>query len=567
MIAPVKRAMASLWPRLRLRTIIFGTLLFVAALPGFSALFLRVYENALVRRTEAELVAEGATLAATAALLWPQSAPARTTPLATPLATLPSALDVGRSAYPAPTWGNGRTRYEPRPTAVDLSAAAILPERPRAAPTHTPPQADAQGVATRLAPVLAETTQATLASVRLLDARGIVLNGPDRGRSLAGVDEVVTALHGAPATTLRRNSRHSATPLDWLSRASGIRLHHARPVRVQGRVVGVILLSRTPPPLLSGMVEDGGKILFGVAAIFTALLFITALLARAIVRPIETLSRATRAVAHGRAAIPADPSLKVVEIETLYADFRAMAAGIAERSRYLRDFAASLSHEFKTPLTGITGAIELLEDHGATMEPAERQRFLTNMRGDADRLSRLVRRLMDLARADMAMPDGRARCDGAATLASIADGYRGGGFDVQLSLGTATPPAPILLAIEGETLAAIATVLVENARQAGARHLVISAEILRIAGEGRGHQAMHFTDDGDGIAPADAARIFDTFFTSRREQGGTGLGLAIARSLAEANGGTLALANTGGTSTRANGPASGATFTLTLPLA
>jgi signal transduction histidine kinase len=252
--------------------------------------------------------------------------------------------------------------------------------------------------------------------------------------------------------------------------------------------------------------------------------------------------------------------LKVVEIETLYADFRAMAAGIAERSRYLRDFAASLSHEFKTPLTGITGAIELLEDHGATMEPAERQRFLTNMRGDADRLSRLVRRLMDLARADMAMPDGSAHCDGAATLASIADGYRGGGFDVQLSLGTPTAaPTPILLAIEGETLAAIATVLVENARQAGAQHLVIRSEILRMAGGGGGQVALHFTDDGAGIAPGDAARIFDTFFTSRREHGGTGLGLAIARSLAEANGGTLVLADAG------QAAPTGATFTLTLP--
>ena len=553
MIAAFKRILASLWPRLRLRTIIFGTLLFVAALPGFGALFLRVYENALVRRTEAELVAQGATLAATTALLWPNSASA------TPL---PSALDPGRSTAGRNGWPAARARYEPHPTAVDLSAVAILPERPRAAPTRTPPQAAAQSVANRLAPVVAETTQATLASVRLLDARGILLNGPDRGRSLAGVEEVVSALGGTPATVLRRNSRHAATPLDWLSRASGIRLHHARPVRVNGHITGVVLLSRTPPPLLSGMVEDGGKILFGVAAIFTALLFITALLARAIVRPIETLSRATRAVAHGRALIPADPSLKVVEIETLYADFRAMAAGIAERSRYLRDFAASLSHEFKTPLSGITGGIELLEDHGASMEPAERQRFLSNMRGDADRLSRLVRRLMDLARADMAMPDGSARCDGAAVLASIADGYRGGGFDVQLALSSAPPATPIMLAIDGETLAAIATILVENARQAGAQRLVITSKKLGTNGEDGGHQALSFTDDGDGIAPADAARIFDTFFTSRREQGGTGLGLAIARSLAEASGGALALGDAGGTASHR-----GATFVLTVPVA
>ena len=51
------------WPPLRLRTILFLTLLFVAALPGIGAVFLRVYENTLVQQTEAELIAQGAALA------------------------------------------------------------------------------------------------------------------------------------------------------------------------------------------------------------------------------------------------------------------------------------------------------------------------------------------------------------------------------------------------------------------------------------------------------------------------------------------------------------------------
>ena len=54
MIAGAKAVIARHWPVLRLRTILFGTLLFVVALPGLGAIFLRVYENALVRRTEAD---------------------------------------------------------------------------------------------------------------------------------------------------------------------------------------------------------------------------------------------------------------------------------------------------------------------------------------------------------------------------------------------------------------------------------------------------------------------------------------------------------------------------------
>ena len=61
------------WPALRLRTILLSVLLFAALLPGFAAIFLRVYENTLVRQTEAELVAQTAALSATAETLWPGS--------------------------------------------------------------------------------------------------------------------------------------------------------------------------------------------------------------------------------------------------------------------------------------------------------------------------------------------------------------------------------------------------------------------------------------------------------------------------------------------------------------
>ena len=64
MIAAIKRVAKRHWPALRIRTILFGTLLFVAALPGVAALFLRVYENTIVQQTEAELIAQGAVLGA-----------------------------------------------------------------------------------------------------------------------------------------------------------------------------------------------------------------------------------------------------------------------------------------------------------------------------------------------------------------------------------------------------------------------------------------------------------------------------------------------------------------------
>src|SRR5688572_14452008 len=217
------------WPRLRLRTILLATLLFVAALPGFGAVFLRVYENTLVRRTEAELVAQGAALAASSAALWPGAAPAR----------LPDPADV-----------------RPELSRIDLNATPILPERPRpAAPTAVSP--DAAAAAGRLAPILANTKRTTLASILLLDRNGNVLEPRHLGGNLGALPEVRAALAGRPATVLRRNGNYRQTyPFEWLTRAAAIRVHHARPIVVDGRVVGVLLLSRSARALFRGMYED-----------------------------------------------------------------------------------------------------------------------------------------------------------------------------------------------------------------------------------------------------------------------------------------------------------------------
>ena len=176
-----------------------------------------------------------------------------------------------------------------------------------------------------MAPVLAETRLATLSSIVMLDSNGVVLNGPEFGRSLAMLPEAQAALAGRGQTVLRVNESYEPHyPLEWLSRASNLRLHYARPVKVEGRVVGAVLVSRSPRALFRGIYEDRGKIALGVGIIFLILLFLTAVLSRAIVRPIEGLSRATRELAAGRHVPARRPALKVVEIDALFADFEQM---------------------------------------------------------------------------------------------------------------------------------------------------------------------------------------------------------------------------------------------------
>ena len=516
MIERFKRVVRRHWPRLRLRTILLLTFVFVAALPGFGALFLRVYENSLVRQTEAELVSQSAALAAAGSFEWPSRGQ-----------VLP-------------------TKDLPEPPSVDLRMTHILPERPPPRPWTGPEDRAVLIWGDRLRPILRLTSRTTLASILLLDTQGRILVGPQVGASYGDLPEVRSALRGQPATTLRRNGAYRPHyALEWLSRASDLRLHHACPILEDGRVIGVLLLSRSPRVLFAGIYEDRGKITLGVVLIFGTLVVLSGLLSRGIVRPVETLGEATRSVAIGGGLIPAAPTTAAIEIQALYRDFGTMAEAIDRRSRYLRDFAHAVSHEFKTPLAGISGAVELLQDH-SDMASADRERFLANIGADAARLNQLVSRLLDLARADMAeMVEGVAT-DVVDVVGRISDAFRGAGVDVVLDLApmlpsVAVPPAVIETVLIG---------LMENSRQATASRVSITA---RAAGD---CLEVKVRDNGPGIPAGNRDRIFEPFFTSRRTTGGTGLGLPIMRSLLHAHRGTIVLAAAEG---------SGATFLIALP--
>jgi len=530
LIAAIKAFAKRRWPRLRLRIILFAVLFFAAAMPGISAIFLRVYENALVRQTEAELVAQGAALSAAAALAWPGARPER-----------PADRD-------APGY------YAPEPTTIDLRTSQVLPERPAPRSTTTAVDPVAIAVARGVDPLIERTTRTTLASIQILDRHGLVARGQSVGGDLSGLPEIRAALAGMPRSVLRRNGDYRPSyAFEWLSRASGVRLHHARPIVVDGRTVGVILLSRSPRALFRGLYEDRGKIALGVAGIFAVLVVLVVLVvlaglvSRGVTRPIEALSAASREVAAGRGMLPETPTTAAVEIQALYEDFRAMAHAIDRRSGYLRDFAAAVSHEFKTPLAGIAGAVELLQDHGETMSPVERRRFLDNVAADSVRLSKLVTRLLDLARADMARPEAGVVVALAGPISRAADAFDGETLTVELALPAGLPS----VAVPETTLDTVLGVLLQNSRQAGARHVAVTARQTAKA------VILRLTDDGPGVPSADRGRLFEPFFTSRRAEGGTGLGLSIAQSLLAASHGAITLVDS---------PA-GAAFDIALPRA
>src|SRR5205085_2618101 len=162
--------------------------------------------------------------------------------------------------------------------------------------------------------------------------------------------------------------------------------------------------------------------------------------------------------------------------------------------------------------------------------PEERARFLDILERDTRRLSQLVRRLLELARADV-MPGAAETCDAAATLQLVGAGYRDQGLTLeQRPLAGALPAR-----ISADVLGSILVTLFDNVRTHGgaAAHVALDADARG------GFVEINLEDDGPGVSANNRPRIFEPFFTTARDRGGTGLGLSIARSLARAHGGDL----------------------------
>ncbi|WP_439598376.1 sensor histidine kinase [Falsiroseomonas sp.] len=507
----------------RILTVLLLSNLVLLGLPLGGLWLLRLYESALVRQTETELVAQAAVLAAAYRLEWqgPEAAPTPRAPLA------------------------------PRPAGLDLARDPVRPLAPTALPGPAPePRAAAAGA--RLGPVLVETQRITLAGIRLLDRQGVVVatSREELGLSLAAMEEVQAALAGQAISSLRARRVDADQPRGAasLSRGAALRVVVTQPVEQAGQVIGAVLLSRTPPGI-DQTIYNNRHAFGGLAlALLLAAGLLAAFTAYAVSRPIQAVTARARAVAAGQRPPPGRVRRSAVrEADELAAAIQAMAATLEQRADYIRGFATEVSHEFKTPLAGLRGALELLQDHAASMAPAERDRFLAQAAGDVDRLDRLVRRLLELARAEAPLPQTPARCALEPVVQAAADAFPG------LRWQSENPePAPPL-AVPAEALRAALACLFENTLQ----HAGPGASCRLSWQAEEGWLLLEVADDGRGISPGNASRIFDRFFTTARETGGTGLGLTIARSRLEAAGGSLQLVP--------GGP--GARFRLRLPLA
>ncbi len=380
--------------------------------------------------------------------------------------------------------------------------------------------------------------------VYVTDEHGIVRYdsdaGRDEGRDYSRWNDVRLTMEGRYGARATRSS-----PVDPFSSV----LYVAAPIRRQGRTIGVLSVGKP----MRGLEPSVGRMYRRLSWIGLALIGGSVLLslglAAWITLPIERLTSYARAIGQGRR--PLLPKLGTPEAATLGEAMESMREAL-EGKRYIEGYVRSLTHEIKAPLSAIRASAELLDED---MAPADRRRFLANIRGEALRLQALIDRMLELAALEARQRLEKAeRVELAGVAAEVIESLAAVAAQRRVALTSGVSEG---LFVDGDRFLirqALAN-LVQNALAAtpagGCVRLSSPSDQERIT--------LTVDDTGPGVPEYALPRLFERFYSVRvgeEREGGTGLGLPFVREVALLHGGCAAVENL---------PGRGARATLRLP--
>jgi signal transduction histidine kinase len=277
----------------------------------------------------------------------------------------------------------------------------------------------------------------------------------------------------------------------------------------------------------------------GIAAMLLAII-LAALIANWVARPLQRMATAAAAIAQGHY----EQKLRLEgpeEVQQVAANFNQMAAQVNATRQAQRDFVANVSHDLKTPITSIRGWSRALLD-GTAVTPEAQQRAATIINNDAQRMSRMVSQLLDLAKIESGQFElSRTPVDISQVLTDVQSSLRlraeEKGVYVTVDL---QPVSPVWG--DYDRLVQIFTNLADN----GIMHTDKGGGV-HIALQRRGGSEVEVIvqDTGKGIPPEQLVRIFERFYqvdaarTRQSKQTGSGLGLAIVKELVAAHNGRI----------------------------
>src|SRR6201996_8411804 len=272
----------------------------------------------------------------------------------------------------------------------------------------------------------------------------------------------------------------------------------------------------------------------------------------------------------------------LAQIETAFLAQRQSEEAAVQSEERMRRFIADASHELRTPLTAIRGFAEYYRQRGGvispeegsrgSLAPADLDRIMQRVEGEAARMGVLVEDLLLLARLDQQRPIEHRPVDLLVLAADAVQDSRmiAPGRTVKLDV---EPGQAFLVNGDEARLRQVIANLTSNALKYTPDGSPIDVRLRAGRMPGQPHfpggpapsvpaAVLEVADQGPGLTPEQSQRVFERFYRAdphrNRNSGGSGLGLAIVSALVAAHGGTASVESE---------PGQGATFRITLPLA
>jgi two-component system sensor histidine kinase BaeS len=294
----------------------------------------------------------------------------------------------------------------------------------------------------------------------------------------------------------------------------------------------------------------------GVVMAMAAALVVTWLVARRLAAPVAEAAEAAYRIADGDFETRLRQPGLGPELDRLTAAFNAMASRLATTEQTRRRLLTDLAHELRTPLASMQATIEAVNDG---ILPSD-QTTLATLTDQSQRLHRLVGDLSAVSRAEERQLNLHPVMVSIQDLTSETAAAARPRFDAKgISLTADEGPTEGQVLVDPDRLAEALGALLDNALRHTAKGGTVTIDTNRHDNRCR----IAVTDTGDGFDPLVATKLFERFYrgdSSRTVSGaGSGIGLTIAKAIIEAHHGQLRA--------HSDGPGTGASFEITLPIA
>ena len=274
------------------------------------------------------------------------------------------------------------------------------------------------------------------------------------------------------------------------------------------------------------------SIFFFTAVVVLCIAFITSsITSLRQTKPLKEIAETARKFGHGEYEVRVQGYEKRKdEVGELAEAFNAMADSIAKSEARRSEFVANISHELKTPMTTIAGFSDGILD--GTIPPDKERAALQTISSETRRLSRLVRRMLDLSRLQSAENvTAQEQFDVSEVMLRVLVSLENKINARHLDVDTQLPDGPVLVWGDPDAITQVCYNLLDNAIKFSAEGSTMGLSIT--AKGGKAHVAVR--NHGDTIPPDELAMIFDRFHKSDKSRSvdreGVGLGLYIVKTI------------------------------------